>query len=125
VVSRIFKILSKSYFSLLVSKNRYWLVLIFNNRISLRDRKLIFYRSSKQEVAGEIKLSFGRIRALNGVVEALVLGLMLILVLTIFYVDVSWTYKLGIGLLIFAIIFLVVSAVSVLNQQREMKRNQA
>jgi hypothetical protein len=125
VVSRIFKILSKSYFSLLVSKNRYWLVLIFNNRISLRDRKLIFYRSSKQEVAGEIKLSFGRIRALNGVVEALGLGLMLILVLTIFYVDVSWTYKLGIGLLIFAIIFLVVSAVSVLNQQREMKRNQA
>lgn len=99
--------------------------LIFNNRISLRDRKLIFYRISKQEVAGEIKLSFGRIRALNGVVEALVLGLMLILVLTIFYVDVSWTYKLGIGILIFAIIFLVVSAVSILNQQREMKKNQA
>jgi len=70
-------------------------------------------------------LSFGNLKVLNGIQEALVLGLMLIFVLTIYYVDISWTYKLGIGILTFTIIFLAVSAASILRQQREMRKAQA
>jgi hypothetical protein len=70
-------------------------------------------------------LSFGNLKVLNGIQEILVLGLMLVFVLTIFYVDISWTYKLGIGILTFAIIFLAVSAASILKQQREMREAQA
>jgi len=50
---------------------------------------------------------------------------MLVFVLTMFYVDISWTYKLGIGILTFAVIFLVVSAASILRQQKEMREAQA
>jgi len=70
-------------------------------------------------------LSFGNLKVLNGIQEALVLGLMLIFVLTIYYVDISWTYKLGIGILTFTVIFLAVSAATILRQQREMRKAQA
>jgi hypothetical protein len=70
-------------------------------------------------------LSFGNLKVLNGIQEALVLGLMMIFVLTIYYVDISWTYKLGIGILTFTVIFLAVSAATILRQQREMRKAQA
>jgi hypothetical protein len=70
-------------------------------------------------------LSFGSLKVLGGIQEVLVLGLMIVFVLTIFYVDISWTYKLGIGILTFAIIFLAVTAASILMLQREIKKNQA
>jgi len=69
-------------------------------------------------------LSFGGLKELSGIQQALVLGLLLVSILTIYYVDISWTFKLGIGVLTFALIFLVVSATALLRQQSEMRKAQ-
>ena len=73
----------------------------------------------------EIKLSFGNMKVFNGIQEALVLALMLVSVLVLFYVNIDFTYKIGIAVIVFTIIFLATLAATLLRQQREIKRAQA
>jgi len=70
-------------------------------------------------------LSFGGLKELSAIQQALVFGLLLLSILTIYYVDISWTFKLGIGVLTFALIFLVISATALLRQQKEMRKAQS
>jgi len=70
-------------------------------------------------------LSFGSLKVFNGIQEALVLGLMLVSVLALFYVDMEISYKIGIAVIVFTIIFLATLAATLLRQQREVKQSQA
>jgi len=71
------------------------------------------------------KLSFGSLKVFNGIQEALVLGLMLVSVLALFYVDMDISYKIGIAVIVFTIIFLATLAATLLRQQREIKQAKA
>ena len=64
-------------------------------------------------------------KVFNGIQEALVLALMLVTVLTLFYVNIDITYKIGIAAIVFTIIFLATLAATLLRQQREIKQAQA
>ncbi len=64
-------------------------------------------------------------KVFNGIQEALVLALMLVSMLVIFYVNIDWTYKIGIAVIVLAIIFLSTLAAALLRQQRETKQTQA
>jgi len=70
-------------------------------------------------------LSFGNLNVFNGIQQALVLGLMLVAVLALFYLDIDITYKIGIAAMVFTIMFLATLAATLLRQQRELKRAQA
>jgi hypothetical protein len=61
----------------------------------------------------------------SGIQEALVLALMLVSMLVLFYVDIDWTFKIGIAVIVFTIIFLATLAAALLRQQREIKQAQA
>jgi hypothetical protein len=61
----------------------------------------------------------------SGIQEALVLALMLVSMLVLFYVDIDWTFKIGIAVIVFTIIFLSTLAAALLRQQREIKQAQA
>jgi hypothetical protein len=61
-------------------------------------------------------------KVFNGIQEALVLALMLVTVLTLFYVKIDITYKIGIAAIVFTIIFLATLAATLLRQQREIKQ---
>jgi hypothetical protein len=74
---------------------------------------------------GVKNLSFGSMKVFNGIQEALVLALMLVTVLTLFYVNIDITYKIGIAAIVFTIIFLATLAATLLRQQREIKQPQA
>ena len=69
-------------------------------------------------------MSFGSLKVFNGIQEALVLGLMLVSVLALFYVDMDIFYKIGIAVIVFTIIFLATLAATLLRQQREIKQAQ-
>ena len=73
----------------------------------------------------EIKLSFGNMKVFNGIQEALVLALMLVSVLVLFYVNIDFTYKIGIAVIVFTIIFLATLSATLLRQQKEIKQAQA
>ncbi len=64
-------------------------------------------------------------KVFNGIQEALVLGLMLVSVLALLYLDMDITYKIGIAVIVFTIIFLATLAATLLRQQREIKRAQS
>jgi cbb3-type cytochrome oxidase subunit 3 len=64
-------------------------------------------------------------KVFNGIQEALVLALMLVSMLVIFYVNIDWTYKIGIAVIVLTIIFLATLAAALLRQQRETKQTQA
>jgi len=71
-------------------------------------------------------MSFGNAMKNFGVVqEALVLALMLVSIFALFYVDMDITYKIGIAVIAFAVIFLSTLAASILRQEKEMRRNAA
>jgi hypothetical protein len=71
-------------------------------------------------------VSFGTSKVLSGVQEALVLALMLVFVFAILYVDMSIMYKVGIGVLVVSMIFLMTLATQILREQKETaKRQQA
>ena len=72
--------------------------------------------------SGEAKLSFGNMKVFNGVQEALVLALMLVSMFVLFYIEIDWTFKIGIAVIVFAIIFLSTLAAALLRQQRELKQ---
>ena len=61
----------------------------------------------------------------SGIQEALVLALMLVSMFVLFYVDIDWAFKIGIVVMVFAILFLATLASALLRQQREVKRAQA
>jgi hypothetical protein len=75
--------------------------------------------------SGEVYLSFGNMKVFSGVQEALVLALMLVSMFVLFYVDLDWTFKIGIAVIVFTIIFLATLAASLLRQQRELKQTRA
>ena len=70
-------------------------------------------------------MSFGNMKVFNGIQEALVLALMLVSVLVLFYVNIDFTYKIGIAVIVFTIIFLATLAATLLRQQKEIKQAQA
>jgi len=49
---------------------------------------------------------------------------MLVTMLTLFYVDISFTYKVGIAAFSFIVIFLATLANAILRQQRELRKQQ-
>jgi hypothetical protein len=61
---------------------------------------------------------------LNTVQEVLVLALMLVFVFAVFYSNIEFTYKIGIAVLVFSIIFLTSLAGQVLKQEEEKRRLQ-
>jgi hypothetical protein len=66
----------------------------------------------------EMSLRLG-LKSLSGVQEILVLALMLVSVFAIFYSDMELTYKIGIAVLVFSVIFLASLASQVLKQEKE------
>ncbi|MCW3995979.1 MAG: hypothetical protein NWE98_07520 [Candidatus Bathyarchaeota archaeon] len=67
-------------------------------------------------------MSFGNTKVFNGIQEALVLLLMIISVFSLFYFEMSITYKIGIAVLVFSVIFLTTLATSILRAQREQAK---
>ena len=59
---------------------------------------------------------------LNRVQEALVLALMIVFVFAVTYADIEFTYKIGIAVIVFTIIFLISIANQVMKQQEEKKQ---
>jgi UPF0716 family protein affecting phage T7 exclusion len=59
---------------------------------------------------------------LNRVQEVLVLALMLVFVFAVLYSNIELTYKIGIAVLVFSIIFLTSVAGQVLKQEEEKRR---
>ena len=70
------------------------------------------------------ELSFGNMKVFTGVQQALFLVLMLVTLLAVFSTNWSLTYKIGIALIAFAIIFLSTLAAALLQQQKEIKQAQ-
>jgi hypothetical protein len=58
-------------------------------------------------------------KVFSGVQEVLVLALMMISVFALMYVEMDITYKIGIAVLTFTIIFLATLATQILRQQKE------
>ena len=69
-------------------------------------------------------MSFGT-NIFSGVQEAFVLALMLVTVFALFYVNIDLMYKVGIGVIVFTVIFLITIATQILTQQKEIKRANA
>ena len=68
-----------------------------------------------------IKMSFGP-RVFSGIQEVLVLALMLVSVFAIFYVNMDIAYKIGMVVIVFAVVFLTTLATQMLRQQVEVKK---
>jgi hypothetical protein len=69
-------------------------------------------------------MSFGP-KVFSGLQEVLVLALMLVSVFAIFYVNMDVTYKIGMVVIVFAVIFLTTLATQMLKQQAEVKKTAA
>jgi hypothetical protein len=61
-------------------------------------------------------------RVFSGIQEVLVLALMMVSVFALIYVEMDITYKIGIAVLAFTVIFLATLATQILRQQREALR---
>jgi hypothetical protein len=67
-------------------------------------------------------MSFGP-KVFSGLQEVLVLALMLVSVFAIFYVNIEVTYKIGMIVIVFAVVFLTTLATQMLKQQQaEVKK---
>ncbi len=66
-------------------------------------------------------MSFGP-KVFSGIQELLVLALMLVSVFAIFYVEMDIAYKIGMVVIVFAVIFLTTLATQMLKQQTEVKK---
>jgi uncharacterized membrane protein len=70
-------------------------------------------------------LSFGNLNKVFGTIqEALILALMLVTMLALFYADIDFSYKIGIAIFAFAVIFLATISNAILKQQRELRKKQ-
>jgi len=68
-------------------------------------------------------MSFGTSqKVFSGVQEALFLALMLVTVFALIYVPIDLLYKIGIGAMVFTIMFLIMLATQILNQQKEERK---
>ncbi len=56
---------------------------------------------------------------MDSIQEILVLALMLVFVFAVIYSGIDWTYKIGIGVLVFALVFVATIANQALKQQKE------
>ncbi len=82
--------------------------------------------SEIRESEGEKEVSFGNsLKSLGTVQEALVLGLMFVSLFALFYFDFDISYKIGIVVLTFVIIFLTTIASALIKQQKEIAKSQA
>jgi hypothetical protein len=71
-------------------------------------------------------MSFGNTFKNFGVVqEALMLALMLVSMVVLFYVDIDFSFKLGIIVLVFAVIFLATLANQRLREEAEARKKAA
>jgi hypothetical protein len=59
---------------------------------------------------------------MDSIQEALVLGLMLVFIFAVVYSGIAWTYKIGIGALVFALVFVTTLANQALRRQREEQK---
>jgi predicted aspartyl protease len=59
---------------------------------------------------------------MDAVQEVLVLGLMLVFIFAIIYSGIDWTYKIGIGTLVFTLIFVSTIANQAIKRQREQDK---
>ena len=66
-------------------------------------------------------MSFGT-KVFSGIQEALILALMLVSVFALFYIDIDIMLKVGIAILVFAVIFLMTLVTQLLRQQKETKQ---
>ncbi len=66
-------------------------------------------------------MSFGP-KIFSGIQEVLVLALMLVAVFALFYVNIDLTYKVGMAIIVFAVIFLITLATQMLRVQKETKQ---
>ena len=82
-------------------------------------RKLIS-AAAKSEWVVECEMSFRL--GLNRVQEALVIALMIVFIFAVTYSDIEFTYKIGIAVLVFTIIFLISMASQAMKQQEEKKQ---
>jgi hypothetical protein len=82
-------------------------------------RKLI-RAAAKSEWVVERQMSFRL--GLNKVQEALVIALMIVVIFAVTYADIEFTYKIGIAVLVFTIIFLTGLASQAMKQQEEKKQ---
>jgi len=69
----------------------------------------------------EMSLRLG-LKNLSGVQEILVLALMIVSVFAIFYSDMELTYKIGLAVLAFSVIFLTTLATQLLKQEKENRQ---
>jgi 4-hydroxybenzoate polyprenyltransferase len=68
-------------------------------------------------------MSFGNsLKMFSGIQQALILALMMVSVFSLFYFDIDITYKIGIGVFAFTVIFLMTLATQILRQQKEEKQ---
>lgn len=58
----------------------------------------------------------------DGVQEVLTLALMIVFFFVVIYSDIALTYKIGIGALVFAVIFMTGLASQALKQQKEQDK---
>ncbi len=59
---------------------------------------------------------------MDAVQEVLVLALMLVFIFAVVYSGMDWTYKIGIGALVFTLVFVATIANQALKQQREQEK---
>jgi hypothetical protein len=59
---------------------------------------------------------------MDGIQEILVLALMFVFIFAVVYSGMDWTYKLGIGALVFTLVFVATIANQALRQQRDQER---
>ena len=59
---------------------------------------------------------------MDSVQEVLVLSLMLVFIFAVVYSGMEWTYKIGIGALVFTLVFVATIANQALRQQREEEK---
>ncbi len=70
-------------------------------------------------------MSFGNIKIVNGVQEALTLAMLLVAMLAVFYLpDLDFTYKIAIAVFAFTIVMLINLATAILRQQKELRDRQ-
>jgi protein-S-isoprenylcysteine O-methyltransferase Ste14 len=74
-------------------------------------------RENFQTVESEMSFRLG----LKGIQEVLVMALMIVFVFAMFYSNLEFTYKIGIGALVFAIIILTSIAAQASKQAEEQK----
>jgi hypothetical protein len=67
-------------------------------------------------------MSFGNaFKMFSGVQQIFVVALIVVMVVAV-SLNIDLTYKIGIGVLVFTLLFLVTSAVAVLREQKESKK---